>query len=353
MRLAFTPYRLQFKEPGGTSRGILTSKLTYLLKLWDETDPGRVGYGEASLFEGLSKEAGPRYEYKLIETLANIALGRGTDLTEFPSIQFGLEQAILDYSSGGRGLYFPSAFTEGKSEIEINGLVWMGDIDTMLQRLESKLQEGFRCIKLKIGAINFNDELRMLEAIRNRYDADTLEIRVDANGGFSMDNVIPALHALNRYTVHSIEQPIPAGHWDLMRFLCEISPIPIALDEELIGVYTKEKKQALLETVKPAYIILKPSLCGGFGGAGEWISLARENNVGWWVTSALESNVGLNALAQWVATLGVTMPQGLGTGQLFTNNFSTPISIHNDRLYFNPNEIPIDTKQFEHLPWRE
>lgn len=353
MRLAFTPYQLQFIEPGGTSRGVLTSKLTYLLKIWDETNPTHFGIGEASLFEGLSKEAGPRYEYKLIETLANIALGRSTDLTEYPSIQFGLEQAIRDYSSGGQGLYFPSAFTEGKSDITINGLVWMGDIDTMLERLEAKINEGFSCIKLKIGAISFSDELRMLRSIRSRFDADKLEIRVDANGGFTMDNVIPALHALNEYSVHSIEQPIPAGNWDLMRFLCEISPIPIALDEEIIGINNSADKHALIEAIKPPFIVLKPSLCGGFSGAEEWINLANENNIGWWVTSALESNVGLNALAQWVATLGVSMPQGLGTGKLFSNNFSTPITMIGDRLHFNPKILPVDRSQFNHLHWRE
>lgn len=353
MRLAFVPYRLNFKEPGGTSRGVLTTKLTYLLKLWDESNPSLYGIGEASVFEGLSKEAGPNYEYKLIETLANVTLGRATDLTDYPSIKFGLEQAILDFSSGGRGIYFDSEFLRGNSEIEINGLVWMGDINTMMERLERKIEEGFRCIKLKIGAISFMDELSMLKAIRQRFTSEQLEIRVDANGGFTMDNVIAALHALKEYSVHSIEQPIAAGCPELMHFLCEISPVPIALDEELIGRNSIEQKRELLTMVKPAYLILKPSLCGGFSGAKEWIELAEEHHIGWWVTSALESNVGLNALAQWVGSLGVSMPQGLGTGSLFTNNFSCPLTLSADKLRFNPKQLPVDREQFNLLSWRE
>lgn len=353
MRLAFAPYTLRFKEPGGTSRGVMHTKLTYLIKVWDESDPSRYGIGEAGLFEGLSKEAGPRYEYKLIETLANVALGIGTDLTDFPSIQFGLEQAILDFTNGGRGVYFPSPFTRGHGSIEINGLVWMGRLDEMLERIETKIAEGFRCIKLKIGAINFADELAMLKGIRSRFSPEQLEIRVDANGGFNMENVIAALHALHSYGVHSIEQPIPAGHWDLMQFLCGISPVPIALDEELIGINRDKEKAEMLDIIKPAYIILKPSLCGGLSGAGEWIRLANERGIGWWVTSALESNVGLSALAQWVATLGVTMPQGLGTGGVFTNNFTSPLHLEHDRLHFDPKALPVDRKQFEALEWRE
>lgn len=353
MRLAYTPFMLHFKEPAGTSRGVLNSKQTCLIKVWDEKEPSRFGIGEAAVFEGLSKEAGSGYEYKLIETLANVALGRATDLTEYPSIQFGLEQAILDYTNGCRGVYFPSSFTQGNSYIPINGLVWMGDIETMLRRLESKIDAGFKCIKLKIGAINFLDEIRMLKAIRERFSPEELEIRVDANGGFNMENVISALHTLASYSVHSIEQPIPAGHWDLMHFLCDISPIPIALDEELIGVNSMLDKEDMLRTIKPAYIILKPSLCGGISGSNEWIELAGKYGCGWWVTSALESNVGLNALAQWVATLDTNMCQGLGTGALFTNNFSSPLMLEGDKLRFNPNALPVDRSQFAKLEWRE
>ena len=364
MRLAYLPYKLQFKEPAGTSRGVMREKVTCLLKLWDEADPSRYGLGEAAVFEGLSKEATPAYEYKVVELLANIALGRGTDLTDFPSLQFGLEQAIADFTHGCRGLYFPSKFTEGKGAITINGLVWMGDIDKMLERLEKKIAEGFRCIKLKIGAIDFRQEMRMLSAIRGRFSPEQLEVRVDANGGFSMDQVMPALAHLAEMGVHSIEQPIPAGHWDLMQFLCQVSPVKIALDEELIGLNRPEQKARMLDEVRPAYIVLKPALCGGFSGAQEWIDLATERGIGWWVTSALESNIGLNALAQWVATLDIPeekmpggttrpMPQGLGTGALYTNNFTCPLTLTGELLEFNPKALPVSRAQFNDLPWRE
>lgn len=351
LRLAYSPYTLVFKEPGGTSRGILKEKKTWLLKLWDTSAPEIYGIGEAALFPGLSAEDSPRYEYKLMETMANIALGCQTDLTDFPSIQFGLEQAILDYTNGGKGIYYPSPFTEGKGEITINGLIWMGTLDEMLPRIEKKLEEGFRCLKLKIGAIRFADELEMVKGIRERFPADKLTIRVDANGGFNMDNVIPALHKLAAYDIHSIEQPIKAGTPELIGFLSDISPIPIALDEELIGVNRTDDKKRLMEEAHPAYIILKPALCGGFSGAGEWISLAAEGDIGWWVTSALESNVGLSALAQWVATLGVTMPQGLGTGNLFTNNFPSPLRLEGENLSFCLDDVPTDRSIFDTLPW--
>lgn len=353
MRLAFAPYKLQFKEPAGTSRGILHSKSTYFLKIWDERDPSVFGIGEAAVFPGLSREAGPGYEYKLVETLANIAIGRGTDLTQFPSIQFGLEQAIKDFSAGGKRVYFHSPFIQGEKGITINGLVWMGDIDRMMQRLEQKITDGFKCIKLKIGAISFADELKMLAAIRSRYSASELEIRVDANGAFTMDNVLPALHALSTYGVHSVEQPIAAGQWELTHFLTEVSKVPIVLDEELIGLNTIEQKEEMLEHVKPSYIVLKPALCGGFSGAQEWIDLAEARGIGWWVTSALESNIGLSALAQWVATLDTSMPQGLGTGQLFTNNFPSPLRLESDRLYHISGMRQYDNDIFNTLDWRE
>lgn len=351
MRLAYLPYTLHFREPGGTSRGVLTDKRTYLIKIWDPACPGAYGVGEAALFQGLSKEDTPAYEYKLIKTMANVALGRQTDLTRFPSIRFGLEQAILDFSNGGKGIYYPSAFTAGEGSITINGLVWMGRLDEMLRRIEGKIAAGFRCIKLKIGAIDFADELKMISGIRKRFSATELQLRVDANGGFNMDNVIPALHTLAQYDIHSIEQPIMAGTPDLMGFLCGISPIPVALDEELIGADTYDEKVALLDTIHPAYIILKPALCGGFAGAEEWMRLAKERGIGYWATSALESNIGLSAIAQWVATLGADMPQGLGTGHLFTNNFSSPLRLEGERLSIDPTAFPLDRSRLDSLPW--
>lgn len=352
MRFAFAPYTLNFKSPALTSRARMLEKLTYLVKIWDENNPEVFGIGEAPLFKGLSCDDVPGYEYKMIETLANIALGRETDLTDFPSISFGLEQALLDFANGGKGIYFPSEFTQGKKEIEINGLVWMGNIQEMTRRLEEKVEAGFRCVKLKIGALYWPDERRIIEAIRERFSPETLEVRVDANGGFSMENVFPVLGQLDKLKVHSIEQPIPAGNAELMAFVVKMSPVPIALDEELIGLNRTDQKIAMLDEIRPHYIILKPALCGGFSGASEWISLARERNIGWWVTSALESNIGLNALAQWTATLPIDMPQGLGTGALFTNNFPSPLQLRADRLSFDP-DIKISRDIFNNIEWRE
>ncbi|MDE6295188.1 MAG: o-succinylbenzoate synthase, partial [Muribaculaceae bacterium] len=301
MRLAIAPYMLRFGQPAGTSRGVLTEKPTYFIKVFDEGKPEVYGLGECSVFPGLSPEADHRYEYKLIELLANIAIGRPTDLSRHSSIQFGLEQALRDFASGGKGLYFPSKFTAGESHIDINGLVWMGRYDEMLSRLEQKIEAGFHCIKIKIGAISFDEELRLIRSIRERFTPEQVTVRVDANGGFTMDNIFPVLKHLADLSVHSIEQPIPAGNAELMSFVCKMSPVPVALDEELIGVYDSEQRKELLETIRPAYIILKPSLCGGFSGARQWIEIAESLDIGWWVTSALESNIGLNALAQWTA----------------------------------------------------
>lgn len=352
MRLAFAPYFLQFKSPAGTSRGILNNKQTYFIKIWDESDPSKFGIGEASLFRGLSAEDNDKYELKLVETLTNVALGIPTDLGQHSSIQFGLEQAILDYSNGCKGVYFPSDFTAGRNCIRINGLVWMGNFDEMIVRIEEKLQQGFKCIKLKIGAIDFMKELDMIRHIRKHFSSDLLEIRVDANGAFAMDSAMARLARLAELDVHSIEQPIMQGTPELMSFLCQNSPLPIALDEELIGVFKLQDKVRMLDIINPQYIILKPSLCGGFSGASEWIKLANERNIKWWVTSALESNIGLNALAQWVATLDNAMPQGLGTGGLFTNNFESPVYLHGEYLMFNPGQH-FDYSQFDQLEWRE
>ncbi|MDE5839542.1 MAG: o-succinylbenzoate synthase, partial [Muribaculaceae bacterium] len=299
----------------------------------------------------LSPEADGRYGYKLIELLANVALGVETNLSGYSSIRFGLEQALRDYAGGCRHVYFPSRFTQGEGSIEINGLVWMGDFDEMIERIDEKVQLGFRCIKLKIGAIDWSKELNMIEYIRNKYSDSTLQIRVDANGAFTMDNALPRLKRLADLGVHSIEQPIPAGMPDLMSFLCQISPLKIALDESLIGISGSEAKTALLDEVAPAYIILKPSLCGGFSGAEEWIKLAEERGIGWWVTSALESNIGLNALAQWTATLNTSIPQGLGTGNLYTNNFECPLRLVSDRLDYDPSKR-IDNDIYSKLDWR-
>ncbi len=350
MRFAFAPYLLHFKEPGGTSRGVMTEKPTFLVKIYDENDPSHFGIGEAAVFPGLSPEADGNYVWKLTEVLANVAIGKATDLTRHSSIQFGLEQALLDYSNGCEGVYYPGPFTVGDESIEINGLVWMGDFDKMIERIEEKIAAGFKCIKLKIGAINWHKELEMITFIRSRFTPEQLMIRVDANGGFSMDNALPRLKQLADLGVHSIEQPIPAGNPELMAFLCQVSPLPIALDEELLGKGTEEEKLQMLDVIKPQYMILKPAVCGGFSGGEEWIRLAQERGIGWWVTSALESNVGLNAIAQWTAAIGAKGPQGLGTGGVFTDNFTTPIYLNGDKLRYNPDE-KFDYSQFDDLKW--
>ncbi len=351
MRLAYAPYILKFKFPAGTSRGILTEKPTFLIKVFDENDPTKFGIGECSVFPGLSPEADGNYGYKLIELLANMALGKETDLSRHSSIIFGLEQALRDFAGGCRHIYFPSGFTQGTESIEINGLVWMGDFDEMIERIDEKIDKGFHCIKIKIGAIDWRKEVEMIEYIRKKYSESTLQIRVDANGGFNMDNALPRLKRLADLGVHSIEQPIPAGMPELMSFLCQVSPLKIALDESLIGIYGTSKKEELLNKINPAYIILKPSLCGGFSGAEEWIGLAEERGIGWWVTSALESNVGLNALAQWTATLRTSIPQGLGTGALYTNNFECPLHLESDKLSYDP-MMRISDEIYESLDWR-
>lgn len=323
LKADYTKYNLHFKEPAGTSRGILTDKETYIIRIWDSEHPAITGRGECALFRGLSAEDKPEYEQKLNSVCRYIHDLEWEDLSEWSSIRFGIEMALADLHQGGKGIYFPSGFTLGQQSIEINGLIWMGDRTSMLQRIEQKLKAGFRCIKLKIGAIDFEAELSLLRFIRSRFNRGQVELRVDANGAFKSGDALEKLKRLSEFDLHSIEQPIWPGQWAEMSQLCRVTPVPIALDEELIGVTAQ--KRLLLETVQPQYIILKPALCGGFEGAREWIRLAEKYQMGWWVTSALESNIGLSALAQWVATLGNPMPQGLGTGQLYTNNFPSAL----------------------------
>lgn len=352
MRLQFCPYVLKFKEPAGTSRGVLNEKITCIMRIFDEKDPTRFGIGEAAVFPGLSPEADDSFFYKLMELQANVRIGRQTDLLGFPSLQFGFEQAIRDFAGGCKGIYYDSPFIHGIQPIVINGLIWMGDFDRMIERIEEKLEAGFHCIKLKIGAIDWHKEVDMIEYIRKRYDHQSVEIRVDANGGFDMDAAIPRLKRLADLDVHSIEQPIKAGNPMLMKFLCDVSPLPIALDEELIGKFTRDEKARTLDEIMPRYIVIKPTLTGGYSGATEWIELAEERNIGWWITSSLESNIGLNALAQWVAVLGNKLPQGLGTGNLFINNFNTPLFLKGENLSYNPANA-LDKEELEHLDWRE
>ena len=352
MRLQFCPYNLIFKRPAGTSRGVLKEKITCFLRIFHESDPSNYGIGEAAVFPGLSPEADERYFYKLMELQANIRIGKSTDLTSFPSLQSGLEQAIRDFTGGCRGVYYESQFIKSQQKININGLVWMGDFDYMAQQIDEKLSKGFHCIKLKIGAIDWSKEIDLIKYIRSKFSPEELEIRVDANGAFSMDCALPRLKKLADLGVHSIEQPIKAGNIDLMKFLCEVSPLPIALDEELIGKFTYESKKNIINCIKPSYIVLKPSLIGGFSGASEWINLADEHGIGWWVTSALESNIGLNALSQWVATLNQTRPQGLGTGNLYENNLFSPVYLEGEFLQYDSSST-LDYSVLDSLDWRD
>lgn len=337
MKATYQKYILNFKRPSGTSRGVMNVKETWFLVL--EQD-GKKGIGECGILRGLSADDRPDYEAKIQWTCQNIHLGKDQlweALIEFPSIQFGVEMAFQSLASETPFLLFPSAFTEGKKNMDINGLVWMGEAEFMKQQIEEKLAQGFHCIKLKIGAIDFQKELDLLHFIRQNFDADTIEIRVDANGAFDESDALYKLNQLSGYKLHSIEQPIAKNHTDSMSELCKNTPIPIALDEELIGVFSYAEKEALLIKIKPQYIILKPSFVGGFRGTQEWIDLAKKHQIGWWITSALESNIGLNAIAQWTFLQQNSMPQGLGTGGLYTNNFECPLEVKNGQLSYNPN----------------
>lgn len=335
MKASYAPYQLHFITPGGTSRGVLYHKDTYFLKIWDESNPDIFGIGECALFRGLSAEDNDKYESKLKEVCQNISKGIATDLSAHSSITFGLETALRDLASGGQRIIFHSPFVEGKQKIAINGLVWMGSKDEMIERIKQKIEAGFRTLKLKIGAIDFDSELDMVKYIRNHFSPDSLTIRVDANGGFSPDNALQRLEQLSAYHIHSCEQPIKQGQWEAMADICEKSPIHIALDEELIGITNPLTMMSLLRTIRPHYIILKPSLMGGISGATEWLKMASLMNIGGWITSALESNIGLNALAQWVATLKPLIPQGLGTGALFSNNIASPLRQQSDFLTYD------------------
>ena len=336
MKASYHKYLLNFKQPSGTSRGVLHQKETWFLII--EKD-GKKGIGECGLLRGLSCDDRTDYEDQLKWVCTNINLDKGTlwdALIEFPSIQFGLEMALLSLESEHPFLLFPSNFTSGKESIEINGLIWMGTPEFMQQQITEKIAQGFRCVKLKIGALDFNKEVELLHSIRAKFSPSEIEIRVDANGGFDEINALDKINQISGYQIHSIEQPIPKNMTDSMSVLCKNTPIPIALDEELIGVFTLEEKEQLIQKIKPQYIILKPSFIGGIRGTKEWITIAEKYNVGWWITSALESNIGLNAIAQWTYLQQNNMPQGLGTGGLYTNNIDAPLEVKDGKLWYNP-----------------
>ncbi|MBQ0146887.1 MAG: o-succinylbenzoate synthase [Flavobacteriaceae bacterium] len=343
MKAKFEPYVLKFKRPGGTSRGVLTEKLTYLLKIEDD---GREYIGECGLFQGLSADDRAGYKEKLQWVCDHIELGvqeLWNQLREWPSIQFGIEQAFQalsynrykdEYNDPYNPDLFESAFKGGEKGMKINGLIWMGDVKFMREQIQEKLAQGFHCIKIKIGS-NWESEYEILKQLREEFSAEQLELRVDANGGFSFEEAKQVLQQLAELKIHSIEQPIKAGNINQMAELCASTPTPIALDEELIGVFDKQDKLDLIAKIKPQYVILKPSLIGGIRGSLEWIEACDMNGIDFWVTSALESNIGLNAIAQWTAILYPEMPQGLGTGGLFTNNFPTRLEVRGEHLFRN------------------
>lgn len=336
--ITITPRTLHFKQPAGTSRGVYTTRQSWFIQLTSPDRPGARGVGECAPLPDLSCDALPDYERTLRSACGLFcATGRiGYDmLRPYPSMLFGLETALLSFERGSDVL-FDTPFARGEEGITINGLVWMGSYDEMLARLEEKMKAGFRCVKLKIGAIDFEKELDLIRHIRQAFDKTQIELRVDANGGFSPQNAMHRLEQLARYDIHSIEQPIRQRQWDDMARLCAHTPLPIALDEELIGVNMPMMKQHLLDTIRPQYIILKPSLHGGMAGTREWVDMARQRGIGSWITSALESNVGLNAVAQLASDVygpGIAMPQGLGTGQLFTDNIPMPLVVLGDKLW--------------------
>lgn len=348
LKADYLPYTLQFRVKAGTSRGTLTEKTSYFIRLFDTDHPTIVGYGECGPLKGLSYDDRADFEDQLRQycqefTELDLQLFRWNVpivlnqiiSPQFPSILFGFETAMLDFLSGGCRIIQASDFTAGQRALPINGLIWMGNSDYMRQQIDEKLQAGFTTIKLKIGAIDFEQECDLLAMIRERYTADQVTIRVDANGAFQPAEAMHKLERLATYGLHSIEQPIRAGQADFLADLCQSSPLPIALDEELIGQMEYVHKFRLLKKIQPQYIILKPTLLGGLRHCDEWIELAGRLNIGWWITSALESNIGLNAIAQYTAQFKHLMPQGLGTGQLYTNNIDSPLSVEDGHLHYN------------------
>ena len=350
LRASYISKVFEFNFKARTSRGLMRDKTSWFLRIWDETDPGCIGWGECGPLPGLSADYHPDYETTLdtiIKRFSDTGIrdpGAATSLdfvpVGYPSIRFGFETALADLSNGGKRIIFQNDFITGRA-LPINGLIWMGDMDFMMGQVNIKIGDGFRCIKLKVGGLDFEKECDVLQYIRKRYFREEITIRLDANGAFKIDDALYKLEQLARFNIHSIEQPVKPGMPE-MAALCKKSPIPIALDEELIGKETPEEKAHLLETLRPAFIVLKPML-HGFAGCREWISIAERLGIGWWITSSLESSVGLNAICQFTAEYNIELPQGLGTGQIYENNFESPLEIKNGKIHYNP-RLPWDEK---------
>jgi len=340
MKIEIQKYRLNFTFEARTSRGVMTSKESWFIKLYDAENPEIFGIGECGPLQGLSPDLNGKLAEIMRDLLHEVTATDHLELADlekiipvnYPALRFAMETAILDLRNGGKRILYENEFTKSLRSIPINGLVWMGDKQAMIQRIMDKINEGYTCIKIKIGAIDFEDELALLKFIRSQFSSDQVTIRLDANGAFKITDAPGILNRLSAFDIHSIEQPITAGNWLAMEKLCNLSPIPIALDEELIGLHDQKYKIELLEKIRPSYIILKPTLIGGLHKSEEWIELATKLNIGWWITSALESNIGLNAIAQFTANYPTDIPQGLGTGQLYHNNIPSPLSIKRGAL---------------------
>jgi o-succinylbenzoate synthase len=348
LKLKSIRHRLYFRFEAGTSRGTMRVRDGLFLLVYDGQRPGVFGIGECGPLPGLSVDTLPVIEARVREMEVNQIPGQletgeamsswlqsevGKDL---PSLWFGLEVALRDFFNGGKRMLFDNAFFHGQRALPINGLVWMSNRDFMLEQIKRKLADGFSCIKIKIGALDLDTELGLLKYIRDRFSEEVLELRLDANGAYKPEEAPRILEILARYQIHSIEQPVRPGQWKTMAKLCRDSPIPVALDEELIGVGETEDRAALLDELKPAFLVLKPTLLGGFDASANWIGQCDQRRIGWWVTSALESNVGLNAVAQFVSQYDTVLPQGLGTGQLYTNNIGSPLVLEGERLMYDP-----------------
>ncbi len=347
LKVKLYKHTLKFRFEAGTSRGVYTEKDTFFLKIYDSENPSIFGLGEAAPLKGLSIDDFPNYQdilqgacdtfngldLEVFEWNINIILAQLID-DRLPSIKFGFETALLDYMNGGKRVIFDNNFVKSEKAININGLVWMGSKAFMMEQVEEKISAGFDTIKMKIGAINFDEELSILASIRERFSPEKITLRVDANGAFSPEEASEKLSQLAHYQIHSIEQPIKQKQADAMVALCQSSPIPIALDEELIGITDYVQKMQMLKKIKPQFIILKPTLLGGLQHCREWIEIASRLQIGWWLTSALESNIGLNAIAQFAAEYKNTLPQGLGTGSLYHNNIESPLNVNAGKLHY-------------------
>ena len=337
LRATYIHYPLIFVRPAGTSRGVLEQKPCWFIRLTSEA--GTTGIGEVSFIPGLSVEKEEEMGSRLDQICKLISTGKMDPVQPLPSmpgVHFALETAVRDLEAGGERILFPSPFTEGRRGITTNGLIWMGAKPFMISQIREKMHLGFRVLKLKVGALGFSEELDVVRWIRSEFGETDLEIRLDANGAWKPGEASEKMERFANYNIHSIEQPVAPGQWEEMALLCRDGAIPVAIDEELIGVSDTGEMKVMLEQINPAYIILKPGLLGGFSMVSQWIELAGANGTGWWITSALESTIGLNAIAQWTSHKGVTMPQGLGTGALYTNNFNSPLQIRGEQLWFRP-----------------